>query len=59
MDAINEILRALGRLEGKPARMDKLDHRVGELELWQAWLKGGWATLAAAYALLCLATFGK
>jgi len=59
METINEFLRALGRIEGQLDRMDKLDLRVGQLEIWQAWLKGGWATLAAAYALIYWASLTK
>jgi len=29
-----------------------LSQRVSNLERWQAWLKGGWAALAAIFALL-------
>ena len=37
----------------------KLSERVTTLEIWQSWLKGGWAALAAAYAYLCKASYGK
>ena len=50
MDTLNEILRSLGRIEGEMREIRKLSERVAHLELWQSWLKGGWAALAAAYA---------
>lgn len=50
METYNEILRSLGRIEGEVAEIRKLSERVSSLELWQSWLKGGWAALAAAYA---------
>ena len=59
METINEFLRALGRIEGQLDRMDKLDRRVGQIEIWQAWLKGGWATLAAGYACFYWAAYVK
>ncbi len=43
MDTANEILRALGRIEGELVEIRKLSERVSKLELWQSWLKGGWA----------------
>jgi len=33
---INEILRALGRIEGQLDKLGSLDRRVGQLEVWQA-----------------------
>jgi len=66
MDIYNEILLILGRIEGKLGRLEgevigirKLSERVSKLELWQYWLKGGCAALAAAYAYLCRQAFGK
>ena len=50
MDINNEILRSLGRIEGEFVEFRKLSARVSKLEIWQAWLKGGWAALAGAYA---------
>ena len=55
MEAFNEILRALGRIEGELIEIRKLSERVRMLEVWQAWLKGGWAALVAAYLYLCRA----
>jgi len=59
MDTLNEILRALGHLEGRFDEFRDLSRRVSQLEIWQAWLKGAWATLAVAYVYLCRAAFGK
>ncbi len=50
MDSHNEIMRALGRIEGELVEIRKLSERVSSLEQWQSWLKGGWAVLAAALA---------
>jgi len=52
MDTSNDILRALGRIEGELVEIRKLSERVSKLEMWQSWLKGGWAALVAAYAYL-------
>jgi hypothetical protein len=49
---INEILRSLGRIEGELVEIRKLSVRVSRLEVWQSWLKGGWAVLAAAWTYL-------
>ena len=59
MNTDNEILRALGRIEGELIEIRKLSERVTKLELWQSWLKGGWAALVAAYVYLCRRAFGK
>jgi len=58
MDTGNEILRALGRIEGELVEIRKLSERVSKLEQWQSWLKGGWAVLAAC-AYLCKGAYGK
>ena len=52
MDTLEEILRALGRIEGQLAGISKLSDRVSAIEQCQAWLKGVWAALAAACAVL-------
>ena len=52
MATSNDILRALGRIEGELIEIRKLSERVSKLEMWQSWLKGGWAALVAAYAYL-------
>ena len=59
MNSYNEILRALGRIEGELIEIRKLSERVTKVEIWQSWLKGGWAALVAAYVYLCRLAFGK
>jgi hypothetical protein len=53
MDKVDEILRSLGRIEGRLIAIEKLPERVARLETWLAWLKGGWAALLAAYVYVC------
>ena len=53
MDKYDEILRSLGRIEGRLTGIEKLSERVTKLETWLAWLKGGWAALLAAYLYIC------
>ncbi len=55
----NEVLRALGRIEGELVEIRKLSERVSRLEVWLSWLKGGWAAVVAGYAYLCRGSFGK
>jgi len=50
MYKLNEILRAVGRIEGRLDEYHKLNDRVSSLERWQSWLKGGWAVPVGAYA---------
>jgi hypothetical protein len=59
MDKSDEILRTLGQIEGRLDVLCKLAERVSKLEQWQSWLAGGWTALAAAYAHLCRAMYGK
>jgi hypothetical protein len=59
MDTDEEVLRALGRIEGELVEIRKLSERVSKLEQWQSWLKGAWAFLAAGYAYLLRAIYGK
>jgi len=40
------------RIEGEMTEIRRLPDRVSMLEQCQAWLKGGWAILAAGYAYL-------
>ena len=47
MNTLNEILRALGRIEGQLNEIRKLNERVSKLEVWQSWLKGAWAAVTA------------
>jgi hypothetical protein len=53
MQAYEEILRALGRIEGELIEIRKLSERVAKLEAWQWWLRGGWAAIVAASVYLC------
>ncbi len=59
MDMTYEILRALGRIEGRMIEIGKLSERVSALEQMQSWLKGGWTILAAASAYLFRGVYGK
>jgi hypothetical protein len=59
MDGYEEVLRALGRIEGELIEIRKLSERVRTLEVWQAWLKGAWAALTAASVHLCRTAGGK
>ena len=52
METYEEILRALGRIEGDLVEIRKLSERVTKLEVLQSWLKGGWAVLVAAWLYL-------
>ncbi len=52
VDTLNEILRALGRIEGELIEIRKLSERVRKLEAWQSWLRGGWTALLLAYLYL-------
>lgn len=52
MDEYGEILRSLGRIEGRLTDIEKLSERVAKLETWLAWLKGGWAALLGAYVYI-------
>jgi hypothetical protein len=54
-----EILRALGRIEGELIEIRKLSERVSVIEQCQSWLKGAWAVLAAALAYLCREIYTK
>lgn len=59
MDTASEILLILGRIEGELIEIRKLSERVSTLEQWQSRLKGGWAVLAAACALLGKGIYGR
>ena len=52
MDVLDEIFRALGRIEGELVEIRKLSERVSKLEACHFWLKGGWAVLFGGYAYL-------
>ena len=58
MNTVNsEILRSLGRIEGELVEIRRLNARVSRLEIWQSWLKGLWAALAAAWAYIARKSF--
>ena len=59
MDAQEEILRSLGRIEGELFEIRKLSERVRRLESWHTGLKGAWTGLVAGYVYLWRQTFGK
>ena len=52
MKAIEEILVALGRIEGELVEIRKISVRVNRLEVTLGWVKGVWAAMAAAWAYL-------
>jgi hypothetical protein len=54
----DEILRSLGRIEGRMDEISNLSSRVRSLEIWQAWLKGGWAVMVACVAYVGRGLFG-
>ena len=64
MNTLNEILLALGRIEGELIQIRKMSEeirriseRVRGLEIWQSRLRGAWLALIAAYACLCRQVF--
>ena len=59
MSVLYEILRTLGRIEGELVEIRKLNQRVRHLEMWQSWLKGGWAAMMAFYAYLLRGLYGR
>ena len=59
MNEYSEILIMLGRIEGELVEIRKLNHRVSKLEMWQSWLKGGWAALAAICGYIYRAMYGR
>jgi hypothetical protein len=59
MNDNTEILIRLGRIEGQLTEVLKISERVRLLELWQAWLKGGWAALVGGYLYLFKAASAK
>jgi len=53
------ILRVLGRIEGKIDELPDLARRVRMLEIWQAWLKGAWVALIAPWVYFTRHVLGK
>jgi len=58
-DQINQILRALGRIEGQLIEINRLSARVSVVEASVSWIKGGWAILVAAVFYLYRLAWGK
>lgn len=52
MELYDEILRALGRIEGELIEIRKLSERVTQIGVWQAWRKGGWSLLVTVWLFL-------
>ena len=52
VNAIDQVLRALGRIEGELIEIRKVSERVNRLEVTLSWLKGAWAAMAGAGAYL-------
>jgi hypothetical protein len=48
---LGEIQGDVGEIKGKVAEIPTLIERIRRIEMWQAWLKGGWAALATAFVL--------
>ena len=48
---IGEIQGDVGEIKSKVAEIPVLVERIRRIEMWQAWLKGGWAALTAALVL--------
>lgn len=59
MNTYEEIIRALGRIEGKLIAIRKSSKRETKLEASLSWLKGGWAALAAAFVYLLRTALGR
>ena len=52
MKADPEVVRLLGHIDGELVEIRKLSERVRRLEVWQSWVRGGWAALLLVY--LCV-----
>jgi len=59
MTTLDEVLLAIGRIEGKLQVYESLSQRVSSLERWQSWLKGGWAAVVAMFAWLFRGSYGR
>ena len=57
MAKLDEILLAIGRIEGRLQAYENLPQRVSKLEACHAWLKGAWAALIAAFAFVAKAAY--
>jgi len=59
METLNQILHAMGRIEGELNEIRNLSARIRRLELWQAWINGAWFGLTVVFGWLCATLFGK
>jgi hypothetical protein len=50
---LRELVRSVGRIEGKLDGFNRLAERVRLLEIWQSWLRGAWAVMAGAWVYVC------
>ena len=57
MDAYEEILRSLGRIEGRLIELGNLSQRISKVEACHAWLKGVFVALIAAFAFVAKAAY--
>lgn len=58
-DKENELMLALGRIEGRLEQLSDLPKRVSALERWQSYLKGAWAFAALLLAAVVKSLYGK
>jgi len=59
MTSHDEVLLAIGRIEGKLQVYENLSQRVSSLERWQWWLKGGWAAVVTIYVWLFRGSYAR
>ncbi len=59
MDAYEEVLISLGRIEGRLIEIGSLSQRVSKIEVSLSWLKGAWASLLAAFAWVWKAAYAR
>ena len=59
MELYDEILRALGRIEGELIEIRKLSERVTQIGVSQACNEIGWALLVAVWILLLRLAVGR
>ena len=55
----DDILRAIGCLEGKFKAFENLPQRIAKLERSQSWLKGGCTALACMFGWLFRVAYGR
>ena len=46
-----EVLRLLAHIDGELVELRKLSERVRRLEVWQSWIRGGWAAVVLMYVV--------